>query len=165
MPEGHPVVGDARLHELRGVGVPAEAVVEGHGGELGVAEDLAKPEFAEGTGFELDDEPAADALALALEVDSHLRELAGAPLGVVGDQEDAADDALAEGVVEDGDEMLGPAVDLGVVGVEPGDVLAEGAQQDRLAQGALLRVEGVGGCDLPVADHGWVSGSGHYRSR
>lgn len=70
----------------------------------------------------------------------------------------------AVGVVDDRGEELGLVVHVGVVLAEPGHVLAERAEQDRLAQVTELRVERVAGCDRAVVDHGdprcGVSGMG-----
>lgn len=155
--EGHAAVGDTGLLEGVGIEGPAEAGVEAQGGVSGVAEDLGEAEFAEGAAFDGDDELGADALAVALAVDGHLHELAGAGLWVVGEEEGGADNARAAGVVEDGNEVLEVLLVVaafGEHGAEGGGVEADGAEEDVFAQGDLLREKRVGGGDSPDLDHG-----------
>jgi hypothetical protein len=46
--------------------------------------------------------------------------------------------------------------DAGEEGAEPGDIEADGVEEDRLAQGALLWVEEVVAGDAADGDHGGV---------
>jgi hypothetical protein len=69
-------VADARLIELLALDDPTKLLVETHGVEACVAEQLRVFALAKGIGLELDHEHASDALALTLRLDCHLHELA-----------------------------------------------------------------------------------------
>lgn len=164
--EDEALVRDAGFVERRALGAPAELLVEGAGVGAGGAEEFGEPEFAEGAAFDGDDELSADALAAALDVDDHLLESADARVWVVHAEGGGRDDAGARGMVGDGDEVLGDAVDPGLEVFELLDGQAERAEERLIAESARLGVERVVVRDASDVDHrglrglgGWPGGS------
>jgi len=150
--EDHFDVRNVRFFEAWSFGQPAETFVEAGGAFLGVAVEFGEVEFAEGSLLGGGDEEPADAFALALWVNGHLHELAGAFGGVVGQEERTADDLWAGVVACDGDEVLEAILKARKHGLKRRHIEADLAEQDGLAQSALLGVERVVSCDLTDID-------------